>query len=87
VDGGHALLLQLEEAKLLWAQGQRAMAVRMAKGLAAAPGRDVSAEMRARLLCLAGKWLTQSRCPRPPQTHTCVLRERGAPCLSLRAAG
>lgn len=60
-DSKHALLQQVEEAKLLWAQGQRSMAVRIAKTLAATPGQHVSAEMRARLLCLAGKWLTQSR--------------------------
>lgn len=53
---------QIEEAKLLWAQGQqapsqRATAARVARGLVQAPQRGVSVKTRARLLCLTAKWL------------------------------
>ena len=53
---------QIEEAKILWAQGQhapsqRATAARVARGLVQGCPQDVSADTRARLLCLAAKWL------------------------------
>lgn len=53
---------QMEEAKLLWAEGQRAQsqratAARVARSLAQGSHRGVSAETRARLLCLTAKWL------------------------------
>ena len=54
----------VEEAKLLWAQGQQAVAVRMGKSLAdAAKGsRDSDVVAYARLLSLTGKWLAETRC-------------------------
>ncbi len=56
------VLWQIEEAKVLWAQGQRApsqraTAARMARGLVQGSQQGVSADTRARLLCLAAKWL------------------------------
>ena len=53
---------QMEEAKLLWAQGQQApsqqaTAARVVRSLAQGSHDGVSAATRARLLCLAAKWL------------------------------
>ena len=61
IDPVQQLLQQQEEAKLLWAQGQKSAAVRMAQALAAGQEDGTNAAMRARLLCLAGNWLTESR--------------------------
>lgn len=53
----------VEEAKLLWAQGQQAVAVRMNKSLleVAKHNRDGNVLAYARLLSLTGKWLAETR--------------------------
>lgn len=57
---------QAEQAKLLWAQGQPGMALRLARALLAdAPrwsGRPEAGAERASLLSRTGKWIAQSRC-------------------------
>lgn len=56
---------QAEQAKLLWAQGQPGMALRLARALLAdAPrwaGRPEAGAERASLLSRTGKWIAQSR--------------------------
>ena len=56
-----ALLWRMEEAKLLWAQGQQATAARVARTLMQGTQRGISPEMRARLMCLTAKWLADTR--------------------------
>ena len=58
---------RMEEAKLLWAQGQSGMAVRllqaMVDGLKLHPASSAQGQiMHARLLTLTGKWLARTRC-------------------------
>ena len=62
MDAGFAW--SVEEAKLLWAQGQQAVAVRMGKSLvdAAKGSRNSDVVAYARLLSLTGKWLAETRC-------------------------
>ena len=54
---------QVEEAKLLWAQGQQAVAVSMSKSLLAAARHTKQGNPLpyARLLSLTAKWLAQTR--------------------------
>lgn len=57
---------RVEEAKLLWAQGQESAAVQLVNGLLqglppASKGADVDNAQRAHLLGLAAKWLAHSR--------------------------
>ena len=64
---GGSFAWSVEEAKLLWAQGQQAVAVRVSKSLldVAKRGRDGDVVAYARLLSLTGKWLAESRWPSP----------------------
>lgn len=52
---------QLEQAKLQWAQGHQAVAVRLANSLldGAKEGKDVV--VYAQMLSLTGKWLAETR--------------------------
>ena len=54
---------QVEEAKLLWAQGQQGVAVSMSKSLLAAARHNKQGNLLpyARLLSLTAKWLAQTR--------------------------
>ena len=56
----------MEQAKLLWAEGQPAMALRLARALLADArrwsGRPGAGAERASLLSRTGKWMAQSRC-------------------------
>ncbi len=63
----------VEEAKLLWAQGQQAVAVRMSKSLleGARLNRDNNVLAYARLLSLTGKWLAETRYS-PPGLFDCA---------------
>ena len=53
----------VEEAKLLWAHGQQAVAVRMSRSLLDVARRDSHGDVvaYARLLSLTGRWLAESR--------------------------
>lgn len=69
----------VEEAKLLWAQGQQAVAVRMSKSLLDVARHDSHGDVvaYARLLSLTGKWLAESRlapccCPTLTLSSACV---------------
>ena len=52
---------QLEQAKLQWAQGHQAVAVRLANSLlgGAKEGKDII--VYAQMLSLTGKWLAETR--------------------------
>lgn len=65
-DAGHtegSFAWSVEQAKLLWAQGQQAVAVRMSKPLLemARHNKDGNVVGYARLLSLTGKWLAETR--------------------------
>ncbi len=65
-DAGYtegSLAWSVEQAKLLWAQGQQAVAVRMSKSLleVARHNNDGNVVAYARLLSLTGKWLAETR--------------------------
>jgi hypothetical protein len=65
-DAGYtegSLAWSVEQAKLLWAQGQQAVAVRMSKSLleVARHNKDGNVVAYARLLSLTGKWLAETR--------------------------
>lgn len=53
----------MEEAKLLWAQGQQAVAVSMSRSLLEGARQNKQHDMLAyaRLLSLTGKWLAETR--------------------------
>lgn len=57
------VMCRMEEAKLLWAQGQQSMAMRVAWALLGTSGSAVSMEklQRSRLQSLLGKWLSLNR--------------------------
>lgn len=59
---GSGVEWRIEEAKLLWAQGQKGLAVRVAKLLlnqVECSGQQ--GNLHAQMLCLAGKWLAETR--------------------------
>ena len=55
------LVCRTEEAKLLWAQGQRSLAMRLAWALLGSPA-PMGKLQRSRLQSLLGKWLSLNRC-------------------------
>ena len=59
---------RVEEAKLLWAQGQERVAVSISKSLLAAAKHNKQGNLLqyARLLSLTAKWLAQTRYSSPP---------------------
>ena len=62
------VMCRMEEAKLLWAQGQQSMAMRVAWALLGSSGSakssvPVEGLQRSRLQSLLGKWLSLNRCP------------------------
>lgn len=61
---------RVEEAKLLWAQGQERVAVSISQSLlpAARPNKQGSLLPYARLLSLTAKWLAQTRYSSSPPT-------------------
>ena len=61
---------RVEEAKLLWAQGQQAMALRLARALLSATRQEHSPDdlEQPRLLTLVGEWLSTTRSGRG-ETH------------------
>ena len=64
VDTGRARFAwKAEEAKLLWAQGQQAVAVSMTKSMleSAKANKEQDLAAYARLLSMTGKWLAESR--------------------------
>ena len=63
-QGALLVMCQMEEAKLLWAQGQQSMAMRVAWALLGSPGspRPMEQLQRSRLQSLLGKWLSLNRC-------------------------
>ncbi|KAK9806879.1 hypothetical protein WJX72_005975 [[Myrmecia] bisecta] len=77
---------QVEEAKLLWAGGQAAMAVRMAKALLQLidseqpPGSSTPPRhhLHAHLLCLTAKWLAASRSESSSSILQMMMRAAGA---------
>jgi hypothetical protein len=58
-----SLAWSVEQAKLLWAQGQQAVAVRMSKSLLEVARHNKAGNVvaYARLLSLTGKWLAETR--------------------------
>ena len=58
------VMCRMEEAKLLWAQGQQSMAMRVAWALLGSSGSAAPMEklQRSRLQSLLGKWLSLNRC-------------------------
>ncbi len=70
-QGALWVMCRTEEAKLLWAQGQQSMAMRVAWALLGSPGSSASAApmdqlQRSRLQSLLGKWLSLNRCVQSP---------------------
>jgi hypothetical protein len=66
----------MEEAKLLWAQGQHSMAIQLGRALLNKMKADAhgDAEQLTRLQSLLGKWLAWNRCPTHlPCSCICVL--------------
>ncbi len=57
------MLWRMEEAKLLWAQGQHSMAIRPIQALLArmAAAGQTDAEQLAQLRSMLGKWLALNR--------------------------
>ena len=82
------MMCRMEEAKLLWAQGQQSMAMRVAWALL---GTSSSAVLmgklqRSRLQSLLGKWLSLNRLLRSPLFENPPLRTVCGPSLrALRA--
>jgi hypothetical protein len=56
-----ALQMQMEAAKLLWAQGQQATAARMARSLEQGSQSGIDPDTHVRLKCLTAKWLAETR--------------------------
>ena len=56
------MMCRTEEAKLLWAQGQRSLAMRLAWALLGSPA-PMGKLQRSRLQSLLGKWLSLNRWP------------------------
>ena len=56
-----ALQWQMEDAKLLWAQGQHATAARMARSLEQGSQSGIGPDTCVRLKCLTAKWLAETR--------------------------
>lgn len=54
------MVCRTEEAKLLWAQGQRSLAMRLASALLGSPA-PMGKLQRSRLQSLLGKWLSLNR--------------------------
>jgi hypothetical protein len=59
----------MEEAKLLWAQGQQSMAVRVIRALLGSEKSSAPMDhlLRSRLQSLLGRWLSLNRQARTPQ--------------------
>jgi hypothetical protein len=81
----HWVLCCMEEAKLLWAQGQQSMAVRVARALLGCdkPPAPMDRLLRSRLQSLLGRWLSLNRRARTPpaaQRQCLLLQGRILPC-------
>lgn len=73
---------RVEEAKLLWAQGQERVAVSISKSLLAVARLNKQANPLpyARLLSLTAKWLAQTRYS-PPSIPACQAKMLGSPFI------
>ena len=68
-------MCRMEEAKLLWAQGQQSMAMRVAWALLGTSGSAAPMEklQRSRLQSLLGKWLSLNRLLQSPHSERACL--------------